>query len=60
MVAERISISFMEKGFPLVSLSAGILMMEEGYSMHQMVDMVDNAMYKAKSLGGNRVYVHGT
>ncbi len=59
-VAERISRSFVDLGYPEVSLSVGILMMEGDLSMHQMVDMVDSAMYKAKSMGGNRVYVHGT
>jgi diguanylate cyclase (GGDEF)-like protein/PAS domain S-box-containing protein len=59
-VAERIAGSFMDMGFPTVSLSVGILMTAEGYSMQQMVDMVDNAMYKAKSLGGNQVYVYGS
>jgi diguanylate cyclase (GGDEF)-like protein/PAS domain S-box-containing protein len=56
-VIERISEAFMAEAFPYVSLSAGVLLARTGMSVEEMVEQVDQAMYRSKRAGGNRVSI---
>ncbi len=58
-VVERISAEFLREGFPLVSLSAGIIMASQEATEEEMVESADRAMYAAKQAGGNRINVTG-
>ncbi len=58
-VLERIAESLRQESFPLVSLSIGLLVVEEDLGLKDILDRADKAMYAAKNAGGGRIYVHG-
>lgn len=55
-VAERIVWAFAERG--QATLSIGLVDFKPIYDLRQFIKLADEAMYKAKHQGGNRVFAH--
>ncbi len=55
-VLERVAEAFRDEHLPLVSLSTGMAQAREGVSTAELVELADQAMYRAKQAGGDRVH----
>ena len=56
-VAERIRKNFAQENSPGLSLSIGIVQYKEGWDPEGWVKVVDEALYRAKRMGGNVIYL---
>ena len=57
-IAERIRSSIEHAGFQEITASVGLCEFQERFSLERFVKAADDAMYVAKSSGGNRIYTN--
>lgn len=55
--AEKIRQSIKQKFAPHIKASIGIAKLQPGQGIYEFIKSADEAMYKAKSLGGNRLWI---
>jgi two-component system, cell cycle response regulator len=56
-IAERIRSSIEMAGYPNITVSIGLTEFQDYFDIETFIRSADEAMYKAKELGGNRIYM---
>ncbi len=59
-IGERIRTAFKAIKFDHLSISVGVVEYQQGWDSPALMRHADSAMYKAKGLGRDRVYIYGT
>jgi two-component system, cell cycle response regulator len=56
-IAERVRSSIEKAGYPNITVSIGLAEFQDHFDIEAFIKSADDAMYKAKQLGGNRMYM---